>query len=57
MHISFDLLTIKGPLNVSGITCLSSGGPAQTAFGILRAHNVSWLWHVCKETCDRATAN
>jgi hypothetical protein len=33
------------PLHVSSITCSSSGGATQTAFGILRAYNVSWLWH------------
>jgi hypothetical protein len=38
------------PLHVSSITCSSSGGFAQTAFGILRAYNVSWLWHACSET-------
>jgi hypothetical protein len=31
----------QGPLNVSSITCSSSGGATQTAFGILRAYNVS----------------
>jgi hypothetical protein len=36
-------------LHVSSITC-SSGGAEQTAFGILRAYNVSWLWHGCSET-------
>jgi hypothetical protein len=35
------------PLHVSSITCSSSGGASKTAFGILRAYNVSWLWHGC----------
>jgi hypothetical protein len=30
------------PLHVSSITCSSSGDCTQTAFGILRAYNVSW---------------
>jgi hypothetical protein len=30
------------------ITCSSSGG-AQTAFGILRADNISWPWHGCSK--------
>jgi hypothetical protein len=38
------------PPHVSSITCSSSGGAAQMAFGILRAYNVSWLWHGCSET-------
>jgi hypothetical protein len=33
------------PLHFSSITCSSSGGATQTAFGIVRAYNVSWLWH------------
>jgi hypothetical protein len=37
-------------IHVSNITCSSSGGAAQTAFGILRAYDVSWLWHCCSET-------
>jgi hypothetical protein len=41
----------QGRLNVSSITCISSGGSAQTAFGILHAFYVSWLWH----GCNRAT--
>jgi hypothetical protein len=36
MHFLFSLLRIKG-LYVSGITCSTSGGATQTAFGILRA--------------------
>jgi hypothetical protein len=40
----------QGPLHASSITCLSSGGATQMAFGILRAYNVSWLWHVCSFT-------
>jgi hypothetical protein len=40
----------QGPLHVSSITCLSSGGVPQTAFGIMLAYNVSWLWHSCSET-------
>jgi hypothetical protein len=35
------------PPHVSSIACLSSGVAAQTAFGVLRAYNVSWLWHDC----------
>jgi hypothetical protein len=35
------------PLNVSSITCWSSGGATQTALGILRGYNVSWLCHEC----------
>jgi hypothetical protein len=27
--------------------------PTQTAFGILRAYNLSWLWHNCSETATR----
>jgi hypothetical protein len=38
-------------LHVSSITCPSSGGSAQKAFGILRACNVSWLWHVSLQPC------
>jgi hypothetical protein len=41
MHFSFSLLRIKGPVHVSSITCSSLGGVTQTAFGILRAYNVS----------------
>jgi hypothetical protein len=37
------------PLYVSSITCASSGGTTQAAFGILLAY-VSWLWHGCSET-------
>jgi hypothetical protein len=40
----------QGPLHVSNITCSSSGGATQTALGLLRAYNVSWLWHGCSET-------
>jgi hypothetical protein len=40
----------QGPLHVSSITCSTSRGTAQMAFGILRAYNVSWLWHGCSET-------
>jgi hypothetical protein len=32
-----------GPLHVSNITCSSSGGSEQTAFGILRSCYASWL--------------
>jgi hypothetical protein len=39
----------QGTLHVSSITCSSSGCATQTAFGILRAYNVSWLWHGCSE--------
>jgi hypothetical protein len=39
MHFSFKFIENKGPLHVSSITSLSSGGPAQTALGILRAYN------------------
>jgi hypothetical protein len=46
MYFTFNLLSIK-PLEVSSITCSSLGATAQTAFGILRAYNVSWLWHDC----------
>jgi hypothetical protein len=35
------------PLHVSSISCSSSRGAKQTAFGILGAYNVSWLWHGC----------
>jgi hypothetical protein len=35
---------VARPLHVSSITCSFSGGVAQTAFGIFRAYNVSWLW-------------
>jgi hypothetical protein len=38
------------PLHVSSITCSSSGGVTQTAFGKLRAYNASWLWHGCSVT-------
>jgi hypothetical protein len=56
-----DALFIKfienqGHLHVSSITCLTSGGATQMAFGILRAYNVSWLWHCCSN-CNSATAN
>jgi hypothetical protein len=37
---------VQGHLHVSSITCSSSGGASQTAFGILRAY-ISWLWHRC----------
>jgi hypothetical protein len=50
MHFSFNLLRIKGPLHIWIITWSSSGGASQTAFGILLAYNVSWLWHGCSET-------
>jgi hypothetical protein len=36
MHFLFSLLRINGLLHVSSITCLSSGGAAQAAFGIVR---------------------
>jgi hypothetical protein len=36
-------------VHVSSITCSSSGGATQMAFGILCAYNVSWLWHGCSE--------
>jgi hypothetical protein len=52
MHFSFSLLRIKGSLYVSSITCSSSWGTAQTAFGILLAYNVSWQWHVCSFTAS-----
>jgi hypothetical protein len=42
-----QLIENKGPLHVSSITCSSSGGTAQTAFGMLRTYNVRWLWHGC----------
>jgi hypothetical protein len=35
----------QGPLHLSSITCSSSRGATQTAFGIQCAYNVSWLWH------------
>jgi hypothetical protein len=35
MHFSFNSLGINGPLHVSSITCSSSGGVTQTAFGII----------------------
>jgi hypothetical protein len=38
------------PLHVSSITCSSSEGAAQTAFGILRTCYDSWLWHRCSFT-------
>jgi hypothetical protein len=50
MHFSFSLLRIKSLYMFWSITWLSSGGVTQTAFGILRAHNVTWLWHDCSET-------
>jgi hypothetical protein len=43
------------PLHVSSITCLSSGGAAQTALGILRAYNVSRLWHDCTANVAQPT--
>jgi hypothetical protein len=43
-------IKIQGPLHISSITCSSSGVAAQMAFGILRAYNVSWLWHGCSFT-------
>jgi hypothetical protein len=38
------------PVHVLNITCSSSGGATQTAFGILREYNVSTLWHGCSFT-------
>jgi hypothetical protein len=37
----------QGPLHFSSITCSSSGGATRIALGIVRAYNVSWLWHAC----------
>jgi hypothetical protein len=55
MHFSFNLLRIKGPLHVSSITCSSSGGASQTAFGIMRACYVSWMWRGCSATAPQST--
>jgi hypothetical protein len=45
----------QGSLRVSSITCSSSGGTAQAVLSILRAYNVSWLWHDCNFHCNRDT--
>jgi hypothetical protein len=41
LRIRLAVARLQWPLHVSNITCSSSGGPTQTAFGILRACNVS----------------
>jgi hypothetical protein len=50
-HDAFFIQFIENqePLHVSSISCSSSGGASQTAFGILRAY-VSWLCHDFSET-------
>jgi hypothetical protein len=51
-HYSFSLLRIKGLyLHASSTTCLSSGVAAQTAFGILHAYKVSWMWLWKQQPC------
>jgi hypothetical protein len=50
-----QFIEIQGPLHVSSITCSFSGGATQRVFGILRAYNVSWLWHGCTTTVPQPT--
>jgi hypothetical protein len=50
MHFLFIFIENQGPLHVSSINCLSSGGTAQAALGMLRVCYVSWLWHGYSKT-------
>jgi hypothetical protein len=48
--LSIQFTENEGPLHVSSIACSSSGAATQTAFSLLCAYNVHWLWHGCSET-------
>jgi hypothetical protein len=47
---TFFIIENQEPLHVSSITCSFAGSGAQVVFGILRAYDVSSLWHVCSGT-------
>jgi hypothetical protein len=46
-HLVYYVCIMLVGCTTIAVTCSSSGGATQTAFGILRAYNVSWLWHDC----------